>query len=177
MLLWIKALFEKPEVVTNPEDFTPYTDIFNFDFLSDLFVKFQSHINQETFTANFQEKITSDLFQGLNWENSKKIMINLNIGWSDEEVAQFLEQLSYRIWFPQMEMSGHTFTEKEKAALAGFAFFEDGQHDEDYPYKTIDQAVIEMRSSHTSFIDFVFTSNLKGMVGEHTKFIQKECTV
>lgn len=178
MLLWIKALFTSEKPLPNAEDFVPYTDIFGLIFLTDLFTAFQEHINAETLTGTFREKIKANLFQGREWENAQKIMGNLEMGLSDDEVAIFLEQLAYRVYFPQMEMSGHKFTDKEKTALAGFAFFADNCDDEDYPFPTIEEQIVEMgQNSHPEFIEFVFTSNLKGLLVEHTKFLHKECTV
>lgn len=176
MLIWIKALFAKEEKKIDPDNFVPYTDIFTPNFLADLYVLFQNHVNETFFTTAFPEKIKQNMTTGREWENSCKIMKNLEMGWSEEEVCNFLEQLCYNTWFAQMQTAGHSFTDHEKSALAGFAFYADSSHDEDYPFLSIDEQIQEMRSSTPQiFIDKVFDMNVGAMVAQYNRFTQKEC--
>lgn len=148
-----------------------FNDIFSPDLLSKVYSTFEKHINQETISTPFPDTVKSEVLVGTDWENLLKILTNHNALMDKDEASKFLEFNCYNVWFAKKQLEGHEFTDLEKSALAGFAFYYDNAAEED----TIDKFVTEQRGfASKEFISSVFNTNITGYVKEYQEFLNAE---
>lgn len=176
MITWLKALIASDEILNNDDagTYVPFTSFMSEETLSVLYKTFENYINNEI-TEDFCDVIAREVFTTEAWHNTKKLMANMKLSATEDEMSLFLEGNCYRIWFPMEYINGRNFNKLEKSALVGFSIFTDSMADKGYPYNSVHEQIIELKESFSEdFKNVIFKANIEALKVEHDKFYARE---
>lgn len=153
------------------ENEVSFCDVFSSELLSKTYNLFEAHINQDLIIKTFPELIRSNLLKGREWEKLQTVLLAYGMSLTKNEISEFLESNCYRVWFAKKHLDGHNFSDLEKSALAGYAFWKDNSVEGD----KIDIFINEQRSfCSKDFVNTVFKCNIEGYVADYASFLALE---
>lgn len=99
------------------------TDVFSRELINRMFTKFDTYINTHKLEFPFSMVISEEILVGLDWENTCKILDNLDLKPNKDGISKSLEDYCFANHVTDKYMAGEIISMKEKGAMSSWAMY------------------------------------------------------
>ena len=148
-----------------------FHEIFSQELMNKVHERFKVYMN-EPLTEPFEKVIEREIFIDIDKVNVEKVMKNMDIQMSHDDILCFFTSNCYQFLIPKMRSEGHEFTQAGKTHFSGFVFFVENVEDRDYPHTSPSEQIDEFFKLSEEFIKSVFEFNIDDYVRDYKEFLR-----